>query len=128
MVQFVMELELSEQSVSPTRLFASSCELRMASNIAQGHLRRTQCSAAKSDADLPQTIILKVNPIISASHKVVVVGSIYNPFSYMVLVRLVDFHFKRNYQACQKKWLSVQGLGQGGKCFALSPPSSRPFQ
>ena len=59
MVQLVMELELSEQSVSPTRLFASSCELRMASNIAQGHLRRTQCSEAKSDADLPQTIILK---------------------------------------------------------------------
>ncbi len=44
-----------------------------------------------------------------------VVGSIYNPFnpiSYMVLVGLVDFHFKRNYQASQKKWLSVQGLQQ----------------
>ena len=52
MVQFVMELELSEQSVSPTRLFAISCELRMASNIAQGHLRTTS-------SNLPQTIILK---------------------------------------------------------------------
>ena len=59
MVQFVMELELSEQSVSPTRLFASSCELRMVSTIVQGHLGSIQCSEAKSDADLPQTIILK---------------------------------------------------------------------
>ena len=59
MVQLVMELELSEQSVSPTRLFVSSCELRMPSTIAQGHLRRTQGSEAKSDSDLPQTIILK---------------------------------------------------------------------
>ena len=63
MVQFAMELELSEQSVSLTRLFASSGELRMVSNSSQGpsqgHLRSTQCFEAKSDADLPQTIILK---------------------------------------------------------------------
>ena len=59
MVQIVMELELSEQSVSPTRLFESSSELRFASTIAQGHLRSSQCSEAKSDSDLPQTIILK---------------------------------------------------------------------
>ena len=59
MVQIVMELELSEQSVSPTRLFESSSELRIASTIAQGHLRSILCSEAKSDSDLPQTIILK---------------------------------------------------------------------
>ena len=59
MVQLVMELELSKQSVSPTRLFASSCELRMVTNSAQGHIRSTQYFEAKSDADLPQTIILK---------------------------------------------------------------------
>ena len=44
-----MELELSEQSVSLTRLFASSGELRMVSNSFQGHLRSTQCFEAKSD-------------------------------------------------------------------------------
>lgn len=59
MVQFVMELELSEQSVSPTRLFASSSELRVESTIAQGHFDSIQGSEAKSDSDLPQTIILK---------------------------------------------------------------------
>ena len=59
MAQIVMELELSEQSVSPTRLFASSSELRVESTIAQGHLGSIQCSEAKSDSDLPQTIILK---------------------------------------------------------------------
>ena len=47
---------------SPTRFFASSGELRMASTIAQGHLRSSLRSEAKSDSDLPQraqTIILR---------------------------------------------------------------------
>ena len=61
-IQFVMELELSEQCV--TRLFASSSALRcIAPTIDEGHLRGNLCSEAKS-ADLPQTIILKENAII----------------------------------------------------------------
>jgi hypothetical protein len=62
MVQIVMELELSEQSVSPTRLFESSS---LESTIAEGHLRTSSVnlcsdsSEAKSDSDLPQMTILK---------------------------------------------------------------------
>ena len=59
MVQFVMEIELSEQCV--TRLFASSATsaLRCTIIIDEGHLGSILCSEAKSDSDLPQTIILK---------------------------------------------------------------------
>ena len=62
MVQFVMEIELSEQCV--TRLFASSSAgtsaLRsIAPSIDEGHLGGILCSEAKSDSDLPPTIILK---------------------------------------------------------------------
>ncbi len=62
MVQFVMEIELSEQCV--TRLFVSSSAATsalwcIAPTINEGHLGGIPCSEAKSDSDLPQTIILK---------------------------------------------------------------------
>ena len=60
MVQFVMEIELSEQCV--TRLFASSATSALRCTIDEsdeGHLGGILCSEAKSDSDLPQTIILK---------------------------------------------------------------------
>ena len=57
MVQFVMEIELSEQCV--TRLFASSATSALRCTMDEGHLGGILCSEAKSDSDLPQTIILK---------------------------------------------------------------------
>ena len=62
MVQFVMEIELSERV---TRLFASSATSALAAlrctidESDEGHLGGILCSEAKSDSDLPQTIILK---------------------------------------------------------------------
>ena len=52
-----MEIELSEQCV--TRLFASSATSALRCTMDEGHLGGILCSEAKSDSDLPQTIILK---------------------------------------------------------------------
>jgi hypothetical protein len=48
--------ELSERV---TRLFASSATSALRCTMDEGHLGGILCSEAKSDSDLPQTIILK---------------------------------------------------------------------